>query len=79
MAHFRATIKGQRGQASRLGSPKTGIKAHVNGWDFGIDVCGSVNAEGEDEFRIYITGGSNDRQTPKLVGTFTARDFGWKG
>lgn len=75
MANFRATIKGTRGQASRLGSKNSGIKAHVNGWDVGIDVCASVNTDGQDEFRVYLTGGSNDAGTPVCVGTYTVNDF----
>lgn len=33
MARFRATIRGQRGQASRLGSAASGIVANINGWN----------------------------------------------
>lgn len=59
MARFRATIKGQRGEASRLGGPKQGIVAVANGWDVGVRVVGGVTAQGDDEFQVYATGGSN--------------------
>ena len=38
MAHFRATIQGARGEASRLGHKNTGITTRTNGWDIGAFV-----------------------------------------
>lgn len=32
MAHFRGTIKGQRGEASRLGSKKSGLTVEAASW-----------------------------------------------
>lgn len=58
MAHFRAVIKGQRGEASRLGSKTSGLKAVVNGWTVGCMV--EARREGDkDVFRVYKTNGSN--------------------
>ena len=39
MAHFRAVIKGARGEASRLGHKRTGMYARVQtwGWDVVVD------------------------------------------
>lgn len=69
MARYRATIKGQRGQASRLGGPASGIAASVNGWNLGIGVTGmpanrsTHNGDdaqcSHDRFEVRITGGSN--------------------
>jgi hypothetical protein len=67
MAHFRATIKGQRGGASRLGSPKSGIVADVNGWDSGVRIETAIE-KGEDVFYVYVTGGSNGATSPYLAG-----------
>ena len=36
MAHFRGTIQGQRGSASRLGSAKSGLHARLGSWQGGI-------------------------------------------
>ena len=61
MAHFRATIRGQRGEASRLGSKNGGITAHVNGWKIGIEVvgyCRVENGKEKNEFTVRITNGS---------------------
>lgn len=38
MAHFRATIQGQRGQASRLGGKDSGINAHIASWQGAVSV-----------------------------------------
>jgi hypothetical protein len=74
MAHFRGTIQGQRGSASRLGSVKSGLTVKANGWDFGVEVFLS-NRDGIDTARIYLMGGSNDRGTPRCIGEFTAADI----
>jgi len=69
MARFRATMQGQRGQASRLGNAKSGIKVKVNGWNLGVTVYGNVDDTGQDSFAIYQTGGSNDADPHKLITT----------
>ena len=66
MAHFRATIQGQRGQASRLGSPKSGIHARVNGWDLGVEVEARI-VDGRDVFYVFKTSGSNAKDRPLLI------------
>lgn len=75
MAHFRASIKGQRGEASRLGSKKTGIQATINGWNNGIRVVGEHDENtGEDRFTVYFTGGSNGGKPSSRV--FVSTDKG---
>lgn len=66
MAQFRATIKGNRGAASRLGTASSGIVAEVNGWDRGIKVT-AEHVDGEDVFMVWVTGGSNGKGTPTLL------------
>lgn len=58
MAQFRATIQGQRGQASRLGSKSGGMSATVNGWNVGVSIEAS-HENGRDIIRVYENGGSN--------------------
>jgi len=58
MAQYRAIIKGNRGEASRLGSKSSGLEARVNGWDVGVYVE-VHHIEGKDRILIYSTGGSN--------------------
>lgn len=66
MAHFRATIHGQRGPASRLGSPKSGIHARINGWDLGVEIEARV-VDGKDVFYVFKTSGSNAKELPLLI------------
>lgn len=74
MARFRATIKGQRGEASRLGGTTSGIRADVNAWNVGIRVAGGSNDRDEDEFTVYLTGGSNNSDGVP-IGSFTRADY----
>ena len=68
MARFRATIKGQRGEASRLGSTKSGIVAAINGWKCGIKVAASISpTTGGDVFQVFLTSGSQSPLTEELV------------
>jgi len=68
MAHFRGTVKGGRGEASRLGHKTTGLTTTCNSWNLGIKVeAGNVN--GQDVFRIYLTDGSRRAKLPELITT----------
>jgi len=77
VAHFRATIQGMRGMASRLGSKETGIRATINGWDSGIDVeCFYDKTEETDIFVVTLTSGSGYNGRPsKELGRFTRADL----
>ena len=62
MAQFRASMQGQRGEASRLGGKSSGISARVNGWRLGIDVDGRYDEKTDsDVFTVAITQGSSYR------------------
>lgn len=74
MAHFRGTLQGQRGEASRRGDKRTGLVGTVNGWNHGIKVyarCVTKMVDGEevevDEFLVYETGGSNAARSERLI------------
>jgi hypothetical protein len=75
MAHFYAEIKGNRGEATRMGTKESGIRGHIRGWDVGIKVYGSVGEDGEDEFTVYLTPGSNGGKSGKLIGVFKKEDL----
>lgn len=66
MSRFYASIRGHRGEATREGTPASGIIAHPRGWNLGVRVTG-MTASGVDEgasdrdaFVVDLTGGSND-------------------
>lgn len=71
MAQYRATIRGARGSASRLGNRRSGIVATVNGWNVGVTVT-ATHENGEDVIRIVSNGGSNARSAPRHVATVRA-------
>jgi hypothetical protein len=70
MARFYASIRGNRGEATRQGSEKSGIEGHIRGWTIGASVNCYVDGMGEDVVRITITGGSRDPSSKKYVGRF---------
>jgi hypothetical protein len=72
MAQFRATIRGQRGEASRLGSKKSGITANVNGWGIGVHVEASHAGEFGDCIRIWATKGSSADKGMQYIGMVDA-------
>jgi hypothetical protein len=68
MAQFRGTLKGNRGQASRLGTKRTGLEATANGCNIGVDIELVHNATTEkDELRVWLTGGSNGSRYQQIV------------
>jgi hypothetical protein len=72
MAQFRAIIRGQRGEASRLGSKQSGMAAHVDGWTAGVTVRVS-HVNGKDLFTVYRTAGSSYAGTPdEKIAEFSA-------
>lgn len=76
MARFRATIKGARGEASRLGTAKSGLLVHVNGWNVGVTITAAVAQDGKDILFVYETGGSNDHKPFKLLATIVEDQSG---
>lgn len=75
MAHFKADIQGNRGEASRLGSKDSGIYCHIRGWNVGVEVSGYVDDEtGKDEFLVTITSGSYGGEK-RTIGYVT--ESGW--
>ena len=76
MAQFYADIQGNRGQATRMGTKKSGINGHIRGWDVGARVWMSFNEQtGEDECIVDLTSGSGYRGESKRLGVFTAKDL----
>lgn len=74
MARFYASIQGNRGEATRIGSKDSGIEGHIRGWNIGGRVCCFVGENGEDRVQISLTGGSSC-SFEKVIGTFTEADL----
>jgi hypothetical protein len=71
MAQFYASIKGNRGEATRMGSKQSGITGHIRGWDVGANVTCWTDKDGRDMVTVRITGGSNGNGISKCLGTFS--------
>ena len=57
MAHFRGTVKGNAGEASRLGEDR--LVTTANGWNTGVRVEAARLPDGTTQFSVFLTGGSN--------------------
>ena len=76
MAQFYADIQGNRGESTRMGTKKSGIKGHIRGWNVGARVWMRFNEETqEDECTIDLTSGSGYGNSEKRLGTFTAKNL----
>lgn len=67
MARFQGIVQGNRGKATRLGTTEMTVMA--NSWEAGIKVDVTARRDGGNEFQVYKTGGSNNRELPRLLGT----------
>lgn len=71
MAHFRGTVQGNRGEASRIGHPKDGLRTDCNGWTAGVRVQVSYNPETkQDEFTITRTEGGTYEKHVGVIAEF---------
>lgn len=67
MAQFLGEVEGQRATVHTIGSKKSGITAHVRGWNVGVKIYCEVDANGNDTIRVYETGGSNSPSNVRLL------------
>src|SRR5271157_5591727 len=76
MAHFYGDLQGSRGQATRVGTKKSGIEGHIRGWQVGARVRVSFNeSTSEDEVEVQLTSGSNGNKPDVCLGRFTKADL----
>lgn len=54
MAHFRGTIQGFRGEASRLGSKDSGLQVTAASWQGAVSVDLFAEANGVDIARVQL-------------------------
>lgn len=73
MARFRGTVQGARGEASRLGTVKTGLTVAANGWDIGGEVGARVCAAG-DAIEFTLTAGSGRARRARTFARFVEGD-----
>lgn len=70
MAHFRGTLSGSRGEASRLGNKNSGLMTECNGWNLGATSTIEYNEKKDrDEVSVSITRGSGYGDS-EFIGTW---------
>jgi hypothetical protein len=74
MARFYAEIQGNRGAASRMGTPNSGLSGHIRGWDVGVRVDCAVEDNDEDVIRVFRTAGSNGGRSDELIAELRSRE-----
>ena len=75
MAHFYASIQGNRGEATRMGTKSSGIDGHIRGWTSGVKVYGHYDETHDfDHFDIYLSSGSNGHYSDEFIGSFRRID-----
>ena len=74
MARFYGSLKGQRGEATRLGTPSSGLTVKASGWDIGGRVTMDVDPEGRDRVSFEVTHGSNGSASSVHLITFVKVD-----
>ncbi len=68
MAQYRATLRGTRGEASRLGSKSTGMFAHVASWQGAVEVELTYDpATDTDNARVVLTRHHGNGSRPERV------------
>lgn len=76
MARFRGTVRGNRQEASRLGTPNSGLITTCNGWNVGIECLANKCDNDQDIIHVYVTGGSNAYSSARLIATVKSGDDG---
>jgi len=71
MARYYAEIRGNRGLASRIGTPSSGIWGHIRGWRIGVEVRCHPDKDNPkyDVCEVYKTGGSHMDWKKKHIAT----------
>lgn len=72
MARFLGAVQGNRGEATRLGTPAAGIRAQAQGWNVGVKVYGEPMRDGNradigDSFTVIVTGGSHGAERERVA------------
>lgn len=79
MARFYGGVQGYRGEATRLGTPKSGLSVFGNGWKVGVRAYLHADPDGDkmaDTVTIYVTTGSDGGAAGDInLGTFSRRDL----
>ena len=76
MAHFYGTVNGSAATSgTRCGSKRSGMSAHIRGWDVGVAVELHYDADNDaDVVRVYRTKGSRNCLDRTLIAEYSNKD-----
>lgn len=75
MAQFYASMQGNRGERTRMGTKSSGIVSHTRGWNVGVQVELEWDEKKQrDVASVFITGGSSKPMKLKKLLTLTEED-----
>ena len=63
-----------------MGTDKSGFRAHIRGWNVGIEVVLQATEDGtgpdQDTITVYLTGGSNGHGSSRILAHVQERQHG---
>jgi len=69
MSHFYGSMQGSRRETTRCGDMRSGIRAHVRGWNLGV-MARMHNDSVSDVATVSLSGGSNGNVSGLYLGEF---------
>lgn len=69
MSRFYGNMSGERGEVTKCGHKR--LESHLRSYGFGIRTECLLNSRGQNEFRVYSTGGSNNPSNKVLLYSYT--------
>ena len=78
MAHFYGGVHGHRGEATRLGTKRSGLSVFCNGWRIGVKASLYADESGSsdlDTITVDLTCGSGHSGESVRLGTFSRKDL----
>lgn len=77
MARFYGTIQGRRGEASRLGDSKSGLRTTTRGWELGATCeMSQVNRDGQDIDQLDVSINKGSSYVDAYFGGFSVQRQG---
>ena len=67
MSHFYGTVKGNRGEATRMGTKESRLTTYCASWSGAARCCAYVNSEGVDCVHVELTQWHNAGASPAIL------------
>lgn len=70
MAKFYGDLTGDDQKTKVTRSAEHQLRGHIRGWNFGCHVRIRLDNHGDEVVEIWLTGGSNDPERRRYIGTY---------